>query len=142
MYFGTWGMELIQKFHPFQLTIAAEFFWVFGTVFIKLSILHLYLQLFGVDRRFAWAAGISAFIVIAVGAIATGLIAQRCSPLHATLLSINRCVDYKRNFLITGILNPIVDLLILTLPMPNLYKLQMPRKRKIGMVFIFGIGFG
>lgn len=32
------------------------------------------------------------------------------------------------------------DVVILILPMPILYKLQLPRQQKIGIMLVFGVG--
>lgn len=41
----------------------------------------------------------------------------------------------------TGILNFVLDILVLVLPMPVLWGLNMRLKKKLGLAFMFGIGF-
>ncbi|KAJ8070669.1 hypothetical protein OCU04_001040 [Sclerotinia nivalis] len=125
-----------------KLLIAAEFCWVLSVAFLKLSILHLYVQVFGVDRRFLWAAGILAFLVVLIGIIAISLGATNCKPFPAYWTLIGHCVSFKPSFLATGILNLVVDLFILILPMLKLWYLHMAMSKKLGLLFVFGIGFG
>lgn len=39
--------------------------------------------------------------------------------------------------LVSGIVNVVVDFYLLLIPLPAVYKLRMPRKRKTGLMLIF-----
>ena len=52
------------------------------------------------------------------------------------------CGDQKRADLALGILNLAFDLTTFLLPMPILWGLQMPRRKKIALSGIFGMGLG
>ncbi|KAF5877911.1 putative integral membrane protein [Botrytis fragariae] len=125
-----------------KLTMVSEFCWVFSVVFLKFSILHLYVQVFGVEKRFLWTAWILAAFVAIIGVLALSFTATNCQPFSAYWTLAGHCVDFKPSFLATGILNLVVDILILILPLPKLLRLNMPMRRKFGLFFIFGIGFG
>lgn len=128
-----------------QLVLANEFCWSIGIVCIKLSILHLYTQIFGPDRKFMWAAATLATIVIMLGIAAVALTAASCIPFAAywdRTIPGARCIPQGRPFFATAIANMIVDVLILALPMPKLWGLRMQASKKAGVILLFGIGFG
>ena len=50
------------------------------------------------------------------------------------------CGDQTLSFLIPGVINLVLDLLIIALPMPVLWNLQMRTAKKIATSAVFGIG--
>ena len=50
------------------------------------------------------------------------------------------CIDYGKVTLVVGVLNIIIDFAMLLCPLPELWKLQMPKSRKIGVSAIFVLG--
>lgn len=51
------------------------------------------------------------------------------------------CFSYIANYQATGIINVISDFTILILPVPGLWKLHLPLKRKLGLIAVFATGF-
>ncbi|MCJ1263085.1 hypothetical protein MMC22_002955 [Lobaria immixta] len=51
------------------------------------------------------------------------------------------CGNQQLGFLLTGIVNLIIDVFIVLLPMPMLWGLQMPLMKKVAISGIFGMGF-
>ena len=67
----------------------------------------------------------------------------QCHPrkkLWDPLRTSGSCIDINPELLFTAIFNMITDFAILILPMPSIWKLQMPKKRKIMVTAIFGTG--
>jgi hypothetical protein len=57
--------------------------------------------------------------------------------------SINgKCGSLPLTYLIPGIIVTVLDVMVFSLPMPLLWKLNMPRNKKIGTSLVFGIGLG
>lgn len=50
------------------------------------------------------------------------------------------CGDEKPLDLYASIINLILDALVVILPMPSLWGLQMPLRRKLGVCCLFGLG--
>ena len=68
----------------------------------------------------------------------------QCTPrekIWNPLMTTGYCIDTSAAYLSTAIFNVITDFAILILPMPSLWKLQMPLKRKILTTAIFATGF-
>ena len=50
------------------------------------------------------------------------------------------CANQKMAYLFAGIVNLILDVGIITLPIPVLWRLQMPFGRKLSIAAMFGLG--
>lgn len=51
------------------------------------------------------------------------------------------CGDQVLSFTITGVINLITDVMVLVLPLRNLYKLQVPTRQRVVLVGVFSLGF-
>lgn len=51
-----------------------------------------------------------------------------------------RCIDEFMFFKVNGIVNLILDIVVLLLPLPMLWRLQMHVKKKIALSVIFSLG--
>ena len=111
---------------------------------IKISIMIMYLRIFGHNRTFRRIAyGSIAFMVAA--AIAFFLpMAMQCIPLSSTWDfgpgGRRRCINGPLLGFITVVANAITDLYVMCLPLPMLWRLQMPLQRKIGVIATFASG--
>jgi hypothetical protein len=110
--------------------------------FIKTSALALYLRLTPslTFRRVAF------FMMFIVGSQATSNVCAcifQCAPikfLWDRTLPGGRCININAFYLANAALNIFTDFLTYTLPMPMLWKLQLPKRQKIGLVTILGLG--
>ena len=67
-----------------------------------------------------------------------------CNPrekLWDPLIQTGRCFNSDTNSESSGVFNVISDFAILILPMPCLWKLQMPIRKKVLMTGVFATGF-
>lgn len=85
--------------------------------------------------------GVAVFIMAwAVAAFFAGIFA--CYPIAAnwdvTVKGV--CIDYGTVTLVIGIANVAVDFVMLSLPMPQLWKLQMSTRRKVLLSFTVSAG--
>lgn len=111
---------------------------------IKISILVLYLRIFGHNRTFRRVVyGSIAFMVVAAIAFMLPM-AMQCLPLHDTWNfqpgGRQRCLDAPLLGFITTTTNAITDLYVLALPLPLIWKLQLPTRKKIGVIATFASG--
>lgn len=104
--------------------------------------LLLYTKVFAVPAVMytAWAtmALISAW---AIGTVLAGLLI--CRPIAMNWMEVpgGSCGNQVLSFTITGIINLITDVAVLALPMPYLYKLQLPLYKKVVLISVFSVGF-
>ncbi|KAK5633348.1 hypothetical protein RRF57_009062 [Xylaria bambusicola] len=111
--------------------------------FVRLSILAFFRQIFP-GRRFHTVVTIVQIAVIAYLIAITIGFAAICQPFHRNFDTTPEQVEYCGNqylqFLLSAIFNLALDLIIFTLPMPILWNLQMHTRRKISLIFVFGLG--
>ncbi|KAL8831712.1 MAG: hypothetical protein Q9170_005174 [Blastenia crenularia] len=121
---------------------AAETTWILSNTAIKTSILHFYLTLFSVNRRFRILDfGLIGIVVLfGLGAILQTFLL--CRPFAKTWrpeLS-GTCGSLVWSVIATSLVNVLVDISIIILPMPMIWKLQMARWRKVALTLTFGLG--
>jgi hypothetical protein len=117
--------------------------WNVTVCFSKLSVLFMYTNVFVQESLLRWTRYIGAFVVTwNVANIITALVI--CQPIARNWnLSIDgTCGSQPKFYTSMGVINIITDVAILTLPLPYLFSLQMPWKRKIIAAGMMTIGVG
>ncbi|KAL6233066.1 hypothetical protein BDW75DRAFT_7434 [Aspergillus navahoensis] len=135
-----WGTEPIITIS--KLIIPLQFLWVLSLSCTKISILFLYLRIFPV--RWLVVSSYATMGVIVAWAIATILAGCLiCRPFAYNwdkTIPGGYCGDQVTSFTITGIVNLLTDVVVLVLPMHNLYRLQMATYKKVTLIAVFGLG--
>lgn len=111
----------------------------------KLSLFLLYLRLFSVDhttRRLIYL-GIATTCLFYFASILVGIIA--CIPwkgeTRLAALASPRCARAKFLGYVSSFFNVVSDLYLLVIPMNIVRKLQMPGRKKLGLIVLFMFGF-
>ncbi|KAH7405679.1 hypothetical protein DE146DRAFT_420423 [Phaeosphaeria sp. MPI-PUGE-AT-0046c] len=108
---------------------------------IKLSIAFLYKRIFAshMFQRVAWVV-IAILIAWTVSNTLAGIFA--CWPIQAQwkTMSHSQCVNLRALYSSGVISNTIIDVIVIIVPVYNVWHLQMPLKRKIGVCLIFLLG--
>ncbi|KAM0270896.1 hypothetical protein ACHAQH_009258 [Verticillium albo-atrum] len=137
---GAFGLEPVTKL--LKLLIPLQFLWVLSLSLCKISILLLYLQLFPV-AHIVWVSYTTIGVIIA-WAIATILAGSFiCRPFAMNwdqTIPGGTCGNQVTSFTVTGIINLVTDVVVLVLPMPLLYKLQLATYKKVTLIAVFGMG--
>ena len=121
---------------------AIQLLWAGAEGLLKTSMCLLYIEIFRLK-----SFRIAAYIVIAVSNAfaATVVLATTfiCSPIPFSWdpTITGTCGNRNALWLAIGVLNIVTDVLVLALPMPMLWRLQIPQKKKIALSLIFGLGF-
>ncbi|KAI9829281.1 MAG: hypothetical protein M1826_005745 [Phylliscum demangeonii] len=108
---------------------------------VKISILLLYRALF-VTRPFRITVLVVGGYVILLG-IASVLVAIfKCKGVRDgwKTAGSGQCIDELTFFVATAALNLVADVVVLILPMPVVWRLQMLRKQKLALTAIFALG--
>ncbi len=119
----------------------AQILWAAANTCVKASILTLYIVIFP-SKRFKmvclFTLGLSVCYFITVFLEAFLL----CTPVSFTWdKSIpGQCANVNLAYLIAGITNLCLDALVVVLPMPMLWGLQLPFAKKAGIAGMFGLG--
>lgn len=103
--------------------------------------LCLYLRIF-ITRYFKWLCYISLGLVIIWAVGSTFATIFQCVPVAAFWdKSVKaHCTDSDAFWYAYGITNIITDAIIFTLPVREVTKLHLPRREKIGLIFVFALG--
>ncbi|RYP92937.1 hypothetical protein DL770_000987 [Monosporascus sp. CRB-9-2] len=129
-----------------QAIYSTRLLYVVATMLVKMSLLMFYLRL---DQRplMRWTVYILMFVVVGFSIASFGILTFSCYP-PAMFWDVRgsiqgKCIDpntqqafYDAN----GALNIVIDLAIYTVPIPMLWKIQIPTRQKIALTFIFGLG--
>lgn len=109
---------------------------------IKLSLLAMYGSIFP-QRKFHWALWLTAFLVISwvIYGSLTGIL--ECVPIEAlwdTSIKDAKCIEYGTLVVAAGVHNILLDFIILTLPIPMVWRLSMSKQKKRMLMFTFAMG--
>lgn len=109
---------------------------------IKLSLLTMYAGIFP-QRKFQWALWCTAFLILSwvIYGSLTGIL--QCVPVQALWdMSITDayCIQYGTVVIAAGVQNILLDFIILTLPVPMIWRLSMSRQKKRMLIFTFAMG--
>ncbi|CAD6583701.1 MAG: hypothetical protein ASARMPREDX12_001423 [Alectoria sarmentosa] len=135
------GLQRVSRFAKF--VYMGEIVYAVGLTLTKCSILFLYLRIFGINRRLRRIAYGLLGIAVSWGiSLTTGAIFQY-KPIAAAynpLISQKTCIKVRDYFVVTSILNVLIDVAILVLPLPLLWQLQLSTSRKLTLSVIFTLG--
>lgn len=114
-----------------------------GITSIKLSVLMFYVRIFHKIRSYRIAFWVMGAIIVSWDIAVSMMAIFTCIPVQAAWISSihGRCLDYQSTFLGTAVSNIIIDVLLLILPMPMLWKLNINTRRKIALVGVFAAGY-
>ncbi|CAG8060300.1 unnamed protein product [Penicillium salamii] len=118
-------------------------FWPSAQVFVKISILILLRKLLGSVNWFRRSITGAIIFVVAWGITALVGNTLQCWPVQYfwTREIGGDCMSGQTTFfIIIGALSTVEDIFILCLPLPVVWKLQMPRHEKIELTILFTIG--
>ncbi|KAL8730562.1 MAG: hypothetical protein Q9166_004016 [cf. Caloplaca sp. 2 TL-2023] len=142
-----WG-EDISKFDledarfASWIFIAIEIVWNAATGCVRVSMLLLYIRIFPVRnfRNICWAnVGLNALVFVSI-VLGTCLI---CTPITWSFDKSDpngKCGNLLKFERYTAVMSLITDAIIVVLPMPMLWRLQMKLQKKIGISVVFGLG--
>jgi len=118
-----------------------EFLWSLSNTAVKISILHLYIKIFWIRRFRIVAYSVMALtICYCLVVFLEGFLLCRPFAYNWDKSIAGSCAALDQAYLSAGIINILVDAIIIVLPMPMLWKLQLPVSKKIGLSVMFGIG--
>lgn len=109
--------------------------------FIKLSILLLYLRIFSISKTmrcliYSTIVFLAVFYALYLGVnVAYNFV---CSAFNYQRVAY--CLDFDNILYVQGATNLATDVWILVLPIPKLVKLQVSKRRKIGIMVVFLAG--
>ncbi len=125
------------------VTLIFEVFYNSALSLIKLSILLFYARIFrtvGIYRAVFWVVGL---MLIAWWVGVNGITIFPCHPVRKVLDPgmPGHCINQETNFVATGTVNIVTDIILLLLPVPMLWNLHTGIRRRIYLVGLFTTGY-
>lgn len=130
------------KIHLGQSFWATQILYKFTINLTKISILLLYLRVFTTDRRLRISVYCVLLLVVgyALGSIFATIF--QCKPVSRAWnkKTDGNCISNTAFWYANAVANILGDCVILILPIPTIYRLQLPTNQKWGLVMIFAVG--
>ncbi|PYI05217.1 hypothetical protein BO78DRAFT_470775 [Aspergillus sclerotiicarbonarius CBS 121057] len=125
-----------------KFLVVAEILYVFNLVWTKLSILLMYYRIFHFPYFKKWAYAIGTFVILWVICI-TFLFIFICVPVQKLWYPSlpGHCISQVGTWIANATSTIATDLIILFLPLPQVWKLQLRLSEKIALTIAFGLGF-
>ena len=139
-------IEQVPKSQHHQLALifyVDNILYITGLTMIKLSVILFYVRIFRPIAIYRIAFWATASIVVGWFLAGEAMSIWTCIPIrkawNPTLPG--HCLDRSRKSYGTAISNILIDLIILVLPMPMLWRLNIEASRKIGLIGVFAAGY-
>lgn len=124
----------------FKVYIAHNIIWCTAVALFRLSILALYKELFpkSTFRRVASLLQLLVSLVLTTQIMGECLI---CRPFRKLWDNNVRgvCGDFSKANLSAAAINLVLDILVVLLPLPIVWRLQMSKQKKVGISVTFGL---
>ncbi|PYI04564.1 hypothetical protein BO78DRAFT_471214 [Aspergillus sclerotiicarbonarius CBS 121057] len=133
------GLQLANIAMIVELLYVFQIFYVLGPASVKLSLLFLYRRVFERSKFLRLVYGMMGLIVI-FGIVMTFMAIFNCTPISAFWTKRGTCFDFALFALGYAVVNIITDLAIWLMPIPIIWKIQMPMHQKIALSLIFALG--
>lgn len=106
---------------------------------VKLSILFLYRRIFGINKTFMWLWYGNVLWTLGVFGGLNAALWGQCKPISDfwNLEKGHVCRMPFAASLVVNIMNAVGDFLIMILPLPSIWQLQLPTRKKFGVAGIF-----
>lgn len=132
----SWLIRCTQRFLSTQVIYFAN------SAATKISLLLLYYRIFGVNQKLRLAMMVCGFFSISYFIACTFTALFGCHPVsyfwnkHQS----GKCINQVKFFRGNGIVNLLIDVMILCLPMPLVWRLKIERRQKITLSALFLLG--
>lgn len=114
-----------------------------GLTLVKMSVVLFYMRFFGTVRVYRYLLWISGFLVVGWFIAITSVAVFMCAPIRKQWQPTvpGHCIDPHACFLGATITNVIIDFILLVLPAPMLWRVNVKASRKAGLVGVFATGY-
>ncbi|KAF4120864.1 hypothetical protein GMORB2_2350 [Geosmithia morbida] len=124
-----------------KLLLSFECMYVTAVMFVKLSLLQMYLRIFPGRRFKIWAAIIAAIVIgwwISIVAVSV----FQCNPIKKAWFPLidGTCINLKASFIGNAIPNIGTDVAILCMPMTQIWRLHINLAQKLSLCVMFLLG--
>jgi hypothetical protein len=124
---------------------AGELVYMISITIPKLSVCAFYYRVFNLKNKKVWR-WLNYILAVLVASYVVGFIFHsffKCRPISKNWIPTEpgTCDDMKADWLASATTSVILDFLLLIFPLPHLWTLQLPLRRKIALVGVFICGY-
>ena len=127
-----------------EASIIQRILYLIGLALAKTSVLLFYHRVFGsISRRFQVSLSFTAFAVLALPVVTISLIVFGCTPLRRVWNPTvpGHCLDTHAEEVGVTISDVVIDLVLLLMPLPMLWRLQVSKAKRVHLIVVFVIGY-
>ncbi|KAG9193178.1 hypothetical protein G6011_03213 [Alternaria panax] len=125
-----------------KLALAQTILYHLASNLVKYSFLLQYIRIFSVVPSIIWICHV--LFVLVVGATAWGILGNAflCEPIQSywNVSVSGTCMDKENHFWSTSTIGLLLDFAIWVLPIPVIGKLKLPKRQRISLFGVFGLG--
>lgn len=134
-------LDVATQIRLAKLFKAEEMIYLASVMFPKLAVLSLYVRLF-MDpvRRFSYITGAFVMATFAGGFLTWAFACRPFAFNWNKTIQGGHCINTNMSYAYFSVPNLVSDVAIILLPLHPLWKLQVPRSTKIGLIFTFVLG--
>lgn len=117
---------------------------------MKISMLLLYLRVFSISRALRYVVFVALFLVVSSHIVILLITTLDIRPINCHWKAFQTDEDYYRHctdywdddvgYISMSVFTVVLDVTILAIPLPAVWKLNMPKRQKIGVMIIFSAG--
>ncbi|KAH8901235.1 hypothetical protein GQ53DRAFT_674412 [Thozetella sp. PMI_491] len=135
-----WTVDVNNATRLLQLFYSAQIFYIAVQVFAKVAILVLYGRVFNRTRWFKLAIRAGIIFMFGHGAIFIMVIIFQCTPVAAVWdrSLAGKCLNVNAVGYVGAVLAVVEDIVLIVLPMPELWKLQLEGRKRVSIAIMFG----
>ncbi|KAB8234235.1 hypothetical protein ETB97_001418 [Aspergillus alliaceus] len=116
-----------------------QIFYILAPPMVKISLLLLYKRIF-MSSRLLVVVYVMGVLISIWTIIMTFLGIFNCHPIDAFWTGQGKCLPFKQFAVGYAIVNIATSLVIWLMPIPKLWKLQLPTAQKVALILIFALG--
>ncbi|KAF2727116.1 hypothetical protein EJ04DRAFT_400147, partial [Polyplosphaeria fusca] len=138
-------LSLDQLVNTLKLQVAITIVYYSVLTLIKISILMFYLRIGSIHTWFRISSKVIIGLIVMNHLVTVVVTLAQCVPLNKAWdflgqIKHGHCIDINIFFNFISIFHIVTDAIIISLPIKLLINIQRPRREKIGLAFIFGLG--
>ncbi|KAI9646525.1 hypothetical protein NHQ30_004518 [Ciborinia camelliae] len=140
-----WDIKPMEFKFGLQFLMITEIIFAFGQTLTKCSMLAMLYRILSSGKRFKRLTIAATIIIAILGSIFITIVIFQCRPpSHYWILTSNpqpECINQVVHVTFAGSLNTLTDFVVVLFPIPKMLKLQIPRRQRLGIIFLFAAGF-
>ena len=122
-----------------ELLYVFQIFYILAPAAVKLSLILLYKRIF-ISPRCTLLFNVCTVFIILWATIMTFLAVFNCTPIRGFWTGEGTCFNFRSFAIGYAVVNITSDLVIWTLPIPLIWRMQLPLGQKVAVTLIFILG--